>query len=973
MRGPRLRTLLFCGAVLGGSLAAGSGWAAAPAGDETSGLPPGPGSDPERQAALDRSPAWSAFRGLHGDWRALWNERTATPHRALGPALALPGAPRDSAALDRGLRAFVAAHPGLFGPQPALRTLRLRRAGRVWYASYRREVQGVPVLFEDWEFRVSEAGKLMAFGADAHAFAADLRAAPPVDAGAARDAASRALGLPPGGAEGGETLWWLPDPRPGGLGHRLVREVRARTSEPPGSWVVLVDAQTGAVAWRHDRVRHDVSGTVTGLVHLVLPTDTPASRPFARQHVDVGGTATTTDAQGAYSAPATGSVTVAAEIRGPFCDVNRADAADAAFGASVTAPATVDVAWDDASSHAAERDAYYHVLLAHAHYKALDPGFTANDYAMPCAVNIAQTCNAFWDGTGINFFQAGNGCPNTATMPDVVYHEYGHGLNDNLYLQAGAAFGMLNGALHEGFADVAAAFIQDTPEMGKGFFGPGTVLRDLDNANRWPDDDSGDPHLTGLILGGAFWDLREAIGLAAAESLSHFAKYGLPDDNNNGTAMTEVFVEALVADDDDGDLSNGTPRDDAIASAFNAHGIGTQAFMAMSHHPLDDQFSAGPYPVRALIRYQGPIGSLDPDSPRVHYSVNGGPYGGLAMSPLGFDEYEAAIPAPTGTIVRYYITAADDFGAVSSHPAKAAFKPHLFLAGATTSNLIWDHESDAGWTAGLPDDDAVAGQWVWADPVGSSLNGEPVQPEEDHTSYGILCYVTQNPPSWDLSPGAHDVDGGRTTLTTMLFDATAAGPYPLLEYWRWYTNDLGANPGSDLWRVLLSNDGGASWTAVESTTQSDNSWRRVVFFIHDYLPPTSQMLLRFIAEDADPPSLVEAAVDDMRLLAFDEGDVVGVAAPGRARLALAPPAPNPSAARTSLRFTLPRAGKVRLTIHDLGGRRVRALACGAREPGAHVAVWDGRDEAGRAVPSGLYVVRLEALGEVRSQRIVRAR
>jgi hypothetical protein len=928
--------------------------------------------DPQRQAALDRSPTWASFQSRHGAWRTLWNERTATPHLAIGPAIALTAAPRDAESVDRSLRAFMTANAALLGGQHALRTVRVSRAGRVWYASYRREVHGIPVLFEDWEFRVSEEGRLMAFGVDAHPFPAGIQATPALDAHAAREAARAALKLMPDSPVlGGETLWWLPDERPGGSDHRLVREVRARTANPPGSWIVLVDAITGAIAWRHDRVRYQVSGTASGTVHLDLPTGVPASRPFVRQWVDVNGFAIHTDAAGAYSSFASGAVTVSAAIQGLFCDVNRSDAPDAMFSVPTTAPATVNIHWEDTNSHAAERDGYYHVNVAHAHYKTLDPAFTGNDYPMPCQVNIPQVCNAFWDGTGINFYTAGGGCPNTATMPDVVYHEYGHGVNDNLYIQLGSSFGMINSSLHEGFADILAAFIQDSPEAGKGFTGPGTLLRTLDNTNRWPEDSHPDPHVTGLILGGAFWDLRQELGLALAQRLSHFAKYGLPDDGNAGVAMSEVFVQTLVADDDDGNLNNGTPHDEAIVAAFNAHGIGTGNFLAIGHNALDDQFSSGPYQVIASIQYSGPIGAVDPTSPQVHYSVNGGPYGTLPMTSLGFSEYGASIPAPTGTIVRYYITVSDTYGQQRSHPLDPSSKPHLFLAGATSSFQIWDHESDAGWTSGLPTDDATTGQWEWDEPDGSFIGGQPVQPDNDHTSYGMFCYFTQNP-FIDISPGAHDVDDGRTTLTTGMFDVTLAGPYPLIEYWRWYTNHLGASPGGDPWRVEISNDGGDSWTPVENTTTSDNSWRRVVFFVHDFLTPTTQMMLRFIAEDVDPPSLVEAAVDDTRVLAFNSG--VTSAAPGQTQgLALAAPSPNPSGAWTKLRFTLSEVAEAKLSIYDLSGRRVRMLWAGRRGPGSHTAVWDGRDHAGQPVASGLYLARLEALGQERTQRIVRTR
>jgi hypothetical protein len=104
-------------------------------------------------------------------------------------------------------------------------------------------------------------------------------------------------------------------------------------------------------------------------------------------------------------------VTVSANILGDFCNVNRNDGpADASFSTPATDPATVNVTWTPANSHDAERDAYWNVNIAHDYAKTIDPSFTGNDYSMPCAVNIADVCNAFWDGNGVNFFAAGGGC-----------------------------------------------------------------------------------------------------------------------------------------------------------------------------------------------------------------------------------------------------------------------------------------------------------------------------------------------------------------------------------------------------------------------------------------------------------------------------------------------------------------------------------------------------------------------------------
>jgi len=92
-----------------------------------------------------------------------------------------------------------------------------------------------------------------------------------------------------------------------------------------------------------------------------------------------------------------------------------------------------------------------------------------------------------------------------------------------------------------------------------------------------------------------------------------------------------------------------------------------------------------------------------------------------------------------------------------------------------------------------------------------------------------------------------------------------------------------------------------------------------------------------------------------------------MAAPG---LLLLPNQPNPFNPATMLRFVLAEAGPVRLAIYDLTGRRVRALLAGeVLEAGEHARHWDGRDAAGRALPSGLYLCRLEAKGRVATGKL----
>jgi spore coat protein A len=90
-----------------------------------------------------------------------------------------------------------------------------------------------------------------------------------------------------------------------------------------------------------------------------------------------------------------------------------------------------------------------------------------------------------------------------------------------------------------------------------------------------------------------------------------------------------------------------------------------------------------------------------------------------------------------------------------------------------------------------------------------------------------------------------------------------------------------------------------------------------------------------------------------------------------ARLTLVPGRPNPFATATTIVYELPRELPVRLAVYDAAGRAVRLLDRGVRPAGAHPVRWDGRDDDGRALASGLYLVRLQAGEETVVRKVMR--
>lgn len=83
--------------------------------------------------------------------------------------------------------------------------------------------------------------------------------------------------------------------------------------------------------------------------------------------------------------------------------------------------------------------------------------------------------------------------------------------------------------------------------------------------------------------------------------------------------------------------------------------------------------------------------------------------------------------------------------------------------------------------------------------------------------------------------------------------------------------------------------------------------------------------------------------------------------------------PNPFAGVTRIAFSVRQDGETRLAIYDMLGREVRQIIAGRVEPGLHHAVWDGHDQQGRALSSGIYFCRLFVAGEVKTRKLVLVR
>ena len=91
------------------------------------------------------------------------------------------------------------------------------------------------------------------------------------------------------------------------------------------------------------------------------------------------------------------------------------------------------------------------------------------------------------------------------------------------------------------------------------------------------------------------------------------------------------------------------------------------------------------------------------------------------------------------------------------------------------------------------------------------------------------------------------------------------------------------------------------------------------------------------------------------------------------QLSLGSPFPNPFNPTVTMPFVVPETGHVGMTIYNIQGQVVRRLVNDVREAGAHQVMWNGRDEVGRAVASGVYLCRLTTMAGVRVRRMLLVR
>lgn len=284
------------------------------------------------------------------------------------------------------------------------------------------------------------------------------------------------------------------------------------------------------------------------------------------------------------------------------------------------------------NTHAA-RSAYYHLSRINRKAASYLPGNAWLASPLIANTNVNATCNAFFNGTSVNFYRSGSGCGNTGEIAAVFLHEWGHGLDRNTGGAApekasgeavGDTFAFLetrDSCIGPGFRPDRTCYncstctgVRDVAQFSRAggataatIARPSNIASDAGmNCDRLACPYSPTPfsayqgpmgyegHCESYIASSANWDLTQNLvarwgadagwkkmetlwyrSLTPSKSAYRVAAGGKcnPAAKVDGCGANNWYSVYLAMDDDDGNLANGTPNGCRIWDAFNAHGI----------------------------------------------------------------------------------------------------------------------------------------------------------------------------------------------------------------------------------------------------------------------------------------------------------------------------------------------------------------------------------------------------------------
>lgn len=714
-------------------------------------------SSPARAGLEAELARWQA---VHGDaWRVRADGTNGFARFVYGGSVEGSFTARSDAQYFAAARGFLGEMRGLFGVEEssliddAVVFLPLALAGSTDKIAVRFEqsIGGVKVIGGSVNALLTPNGDLLALDSQALPSLASFDVAPRV---AAEDALEFAVlsfradtGLPESSVSE-PSLAIDQELVDGARAPALVWEVDVQyvgAGEPEGFvYRVAADGALRTVSRARSIHFFDVGGTVFTKATPGVKPDTSSNPevqfPARYMTITAGALSTTSDANGLFNFPGvSGPLSVTFSYNGTYNDVVNNSGSDLSLTQSLSGTSNSVVLNNTPTEQAtAQANAFHQINVMRDWTRSVNPADATSDFVALANVNIASTCNAFFNGSSTNYFLMGGGCVNTA-YSTVIHHEMGHWLNVD--------YGSGNGfdGFGEGNADDFAMYVNDNPIVGEDFTTSGGDIRTGLNTRQYCGDNMGgcygEVHADGEVLMGVLWKVRANLnvtyGDATGDVIADLLFNAWMNAYDQGTIDSIIEEQWLTLDDDNGNVNDGSPNYGDIEAAFLTQGFPgfdlPFLYFTGSIEPTDTQDDVGPYGIAVDISTN--FGASVANA-AAFYRVGSGAFASIPLTDAGNGTWAGLIPGiPSPSVVAFYVQADDGQGHVITLPEGAPALVSTFHVGLQETLYFEDFEGagDEGWTHqsyyGVDDwqHDVPEGNGgvVWDDPA-SAVSGTKI-------------------------------------------------------------------------------------------------------------------------------------------------------------------------------------------------------------------------------------------------------
>jgi hypothetical protein len=563
---------------------------------------------------------------------------------------------------------------------------------------------------------------------------------------------------------------------------------------------------------------------------------------------------------------------------------------------------------------------YFHLFKMNDAFKKVDSEFDYLSRGFGFSFLIYNTqdpnyinySNASSNGHGITFYNIFVKDKPFVLSSGTLYHELGHSINFFIYKDCGGYWGMNNMALHEGTADVHAAFVRNDPEMD--FMSD----RTLENTFKLGVNEKGESHADGRIFSGAMWDLKKLTSLELMGHLLHYTRFAIPDGDSCKEAYSNWLKEMLITDDNDGSLANLTPHFEEIIESFDKHNITLALYSQINfkHTPLNDtKNTVNAYQLELTIPFVNQFVSKRFDSVWVCYSVN---Y--VQQKPVLLirqnDRYYGSIPAqPKGSLVQYYFDAFDPYR--ETHYYLSQYNGlYSFLVNFDTAY------KNTGKQAPLKNTSENALVWK---------NGNPIDQSDTIKAFAPTSEFGDNS-CWMLTD--HPKQTNHLKSATIIFPniKMSSKKVSIIQlYYFFYYITYSASCTLDF---SITRNGGSAWLVVSSFGSKDitNDWQKLHIDIRNRYSTFDSIGIRVRAMDRNDYVnnwvRFAAYLDNIAFLTGEELTSIKENALANSMLS-----PNPTNNFSMISFNSLVDGNIKIVLTNILGEQVKTIYDGYVEAG----------------------------------------